>query len=206
MFFALLLSELLEELLEEMIAVGFSWIIGKVLNVLLLVALTQGTKIVIKRIIKSITYKEGNDKMEKLKNFFSTLKEKLTKNVIWSNKLTISGMASTLFMLLEGTDITNVVSSLPTLTIYGFNVMPYIIYLVLGLLAMFGVGKQGFESVKTYLERISNKEVAKEVKSQEKAKEKAIEKKTKELELKARSETKEKAKALVEAEIAKNKN
>lgn len=206
MFFALLVSELFEELLEEAIATGISWIIGKLVSVLFIVALTQGTKIIIKRVVKSITYREGNDKMAKIKNFFTKAKKVLTENVIWSNKLTISGIFASAFMLLEGVDVVNVIATLPELLVYGFNVMPYLVYGVLGLLAMFGVGKQGFESVKTYLTRIHANQEVKDAKKEAREEKKAIAKKTRELELQARANTEAKAKALVEAEKASKNN
>lgn len=206
MFFALLVSELFEELLEEAIATGISWIIGKLVSVLFIVALTQGTKIIIKRVVKSITYREGNDKMAKIKNFFTKAKKVLTENVIWSNKLTISGIFASAFMLLEGVDVVNVIATLPELLVYGFNIMPYLVYGILGLLAMFGVGKQGFESVKTYLTRIHAIQEVKDAKKEKKEEKKAIAKKTRELELQARANTEAKAKALVEAEKASKNN
>lgn len=206
MFFALLVSELFEELLEEAIATGISWIIGKLVSVLFIVALTQGTKIIIKRVVKSITYREGNDKMAKIKNFFTKAKKVLTENVIWSNKLTISGIFASAFMLLEGVDVVNVIATLPELLVYGFNIMPYLVYGILGLLAMFGVGKQGFESVKTYLTRIHANQEVKDAKKEAREEKKAIAKKTRELELQARANTEAKAKALVEAEKASKNN
>lgn len=202
MFIALLFNELFEEALEEIIAAGMSWIIGKVLNVLLLVTLTQGTKIILKRLIKSITYKEGNDKMTKFKNFFAKAKKVFTENVIWSNKLTISGWLSVGFMALEGTDVIHVIESLPELLVFGFNVMPYLVYGFLLILSAFGIGKQGLESVKTYLTRLQTKDQKKEVKKEEKEYEKLIEAKKKELMAKQEANYDAQAKALVDAERA----
>ena len=204
MFLALFLSEMFEEVLEEAIAWGFSWAIGKVLNVLFLVGLTQGTKLLIKRIAKTITYKEGHDKMAKIKQFFAKAKKVITENVVWSNKLTISGILSTTFMLLEGTDVINVISTLPELTIYGFNVMPYIIYLILGFLSIFGIGKQGFESVKTYLARVHAKDEVKAQKIADKEYKKELVAKEKELKSKQDANIKAQAKALVDADRANN--
>ena len=206
MFFALLVSELFEEFLEEAIATGITWIIGKLVSVLFIVALTQGTKIILKRIVKSITYREGNDKMAKIKNFFTKAKNILTENVVWSNKLTISGICASAFMLLEGTDVVSVIATLPELTVYGFNVMPYLVYAILGILSIVGIGKQVFESVKTYLDRIHTQEELKITKKAKNEEKKPIAKKTKELELEARAATEAKAKALVEAEKTSNNN
>lgn len=204
MFLALFLSEMFEEILEEAIAWGFSWAIGKVLNVLFLVGLTQGTKLLIKRIAKTITYKEGHDKMAKIKQFFAKVKKVITENVVWSNKLTISGILSTSFMLLEGTDVINVIATLPELTIYGFNVMPYVVYLILGVLSIFGIGKQGFESVKTYLARVHAKDEVKAQKIADKEYKKELVAKEKELKSKQDANIKAQAKALVDADRANN--
>ena len=144
--------------------------------------------------------------MAKIKNFFTKAKKILTENVVWSNKLTISGIFASAFMLLEGTDVVSVIATLPELTVYGFNVMPYLVYAILGILSIVGIGKQGFESVKTYLDRIHTQEELKITKKAKKEEKKAIAKKTKELELEARAATEAKAKALVEAEKTSNNN
>ena len=78
-FILVLILELFEEVLEEAIAVGFVWLIQKTVSVILVVTLTQTAKLLLKRIIKMITYKEGKDKMKILKNMFTFL---------WHNKLT----------------------------------------------------------------------------------------------------------------------
>ena len=77
--------ELLEELLENVIALGISSAIA-VLSTFLLVFATQGVKIGIKKIIKitfpivkAKIYKEGNDKMKLLKNYWTK---------VWGNKIT----------------------------------------------------------------------------------------------------------------------
>lgn len=206
MFLALFLSEMFEEALEDFIAWGISSMVSKVLNVLFLVGLTQGTKLFIKRIAKTITYKEGHDKMAKIKKFFAKMKKVITENVVWSNKLTISGILSTGVMLLEGTEVINVISTLPELTVYGFNVMPYVVYLILGLLSVFGIGKQGFESVKTYLARVHAKEDVKAQKIAEKEYKKELVAKEKELKSKQDANIKAQAKALVDADRANNNN
>lgn len=204
MFLALFLSEMFEEALEDFIAWGISSMVSKVLNVLFLVGLTQGTKLFIKRIAKTITYKEGHDKMAKIKQFFAKMKKVITENVVWSNKLTISGILSTSFMLLEGTDVINVIATLPELTVYGFNVMPYVVYLALGLLSIFGIGKQGFESVKTYLARVHAKDEVKAQKIAEKEYNKEIAAQEKELMAKQKANIKAQAKAVVDAKRTNN--
>ena len=90
MFFALLMSELFEEVIEEAIATGITWIIGKVVSVLLVVTLTQGTKIIIKRIVKTFTYKEGKDKMKLFKKIGKGIKN--VWNFIRGNKYSEMGL------------------------------------------------------------------------------------------------------------------
>lgn len=183
MFLALFISEMVEEMIEEVIATTITWLIGRIISVLFVILLTQGTKAigkglyrVIKRVVKSITYKEGNDKMTKIKNFFAKAKKVLTENVIYANKLTISGWASVIVMTLEGTDIINVINVLPEVSVLGFNVMPYLYVGVLAILSMFGIGKQGLESVQTYMARIKERDEAKTAKANELAKQKEVNK------------------------------
>lgn len=187
MFLALFISEMVEEMIEEVIATTITWLIGRIISVLFVILLTQGTKAigkglyrVIKRVVKSITYKEGNDKMTKIKNFFAKAKKVLTENVIFANKLTISGWISVIVMSLEGTDIINVINVLPEVSVFGFNVMPYLYIGVLALLSIFGIGKEGLESVKTYLARIKERDANKEAKANEIAKQKEVKKIAKE--------------------------
>lgn len=91
MFLALLMSELFEEVIEEAIATGITWVIGKMVSVLLVITLTQGTKIIIKRFVKTVTYKEGNDKMKVLNKIWNAIKNSCC--FCWNNKLT-AGMVS----------------------------------------------------------------------------------------------------------------
>lgn len=77
--------ELLEEALENVIALGISSAIA-VLSTFLLVFATQGVKLGIKKIIrflfpiiKSKIYREGNDKVKALKNYWTK---------VWGNKIT----------------------------------------------------------------------------------------------------------------------
>ena len=77
--------ELLEEGLENIIALGISSFIA-VLSTFFLVFATQGLKLVTKKlikflfpIVKQLIYKEGNDKMTMLKNYWTK---------VWGNKIT----------------------------------------------------------------------------------------------------------------------
>ena len=78
-FLALFVWELLEEALEEVIAMGITTLITKAISTIFVVSVTQAVKVVIKRFIKAMTYKQGDDKMKVIKNIFTFL---------WGNKLT----------------------------------------------------------------------------------------------------------------------
>lgn len=77
--------ELLEEVLENVIALGISSFIA-ILSTFLLISATQFVKIVFKKLlkllfplVKQLIYKEGNDKMTMLKNYWTK---------VWGNKIT----------------------------------------------------------------------------------------------------------------------
>lgn len=80
--FALFVWELLEEALENAIAYCISWGLTlfamKVISTIGIVVATQGIKVAIKRFlfpfIKTLTYKEGNDKMKFLQNYWTLVK------------------------------------------------------------------------------------------------------------------------------------
>jgi len=78
-FIYLFAWEMFEELIEEGIAFGITTLIAKTISIVFVVTFTQGLKVAIKRLIKTLTYKEGNDKMKLLKNYFT---------IMWGNKIT----------------------------------------------------------------------------------------------------------------------
>ena len=82
--------------------------------------------------------------------------------------------------------------------------MPYVVYLALGLLSIFGIGKQGFESVKTYLARVHAKDEVKAQKIAEKEYNKEIAAQEKELMAKQKANIKAQAKAVVDAKRTNN--
>jgi hypothetical protein len=85
--FTMFVWELVEEGLENLIAYALSSAVAifvtKALSTLAIISATQGIKVSIKRflmpLIKTLTYKEGNDKMKFLKNYFT---------LMWGNKIT----------------------------------------------------------------------------------------------------------------------
>lgn len=159
-FLYCLAIELVEELLEELIAWGFSsvitFVVTKALSAVIVVSLTQTTKLVIKKIIKHYTYKEGNDKMEKLKKFFSW---------IWANKCTLGGIATGAVTVISGIGVIDV-NSFPELLVGDFNITPVLYYGVLGILAI--VCSFFPETIEKFAKRIAEKKADKEAKAIEK--------------------------------------
>lgn len=90
--FGLLLTyEIIEELIEEAIAYTITTVIAKAVSFLLVVFLTQSIKIgakglakgitiALKPLVKKLTYKEGNDKVNKILRFIKMCKEKINDN------------------------------------------------------------------------------------------------------------------------------
>lgn len=212
----MLIWELLEEGLETFIAFVISSVcaifVVKALSTLGVVFATQGIKVAVKRflvpLIKKITYKKGNDKVEKVKKFFSW---------VWSNKKTLLGsLLAVISGVMTGIAINaDFIQLFPALTFLGVNWTAVII----GLLAFAGIelgvlGK-GFETVDQYEKRMAvlkaekeqkaiEKQAKKEIKAEEKLanqtqadKEKAKEKEIADAERKAKVEA-VKAKILAE--------
>ena len=151
--FLMVLWDFGEELLEEGIAYllgrAFAILITRAISAVIIVFSTIWLKRVIfrlvKPIIKKITYKEGNDKMNKLKKFGTWL---------FANKKTLIGTLSASIMTLSGTGVINV-SALPDLTIKGFNFTPVIYYGVLVVLALLGMFGKGFEKIEEFFARMT---------------------------------------------------
>lgn len=160
--FSVFVWELIEEGLEELIAYtitnALAIFITKAISTLAIISATQGIKLLLKRalkpIIKTLTYKEGNDKMSKIKSFFSW---------IWANKKSLLGIVSGSIMALSGAEVIDV-SALPELNIGGFNITPIIYYGILLIVALIGVFGKGFESIKEFADRIAELKAKKEQK------------------------------------------
>lgn len=150
--FSVITWEVVEELLEEVIAFWLSsavaLFITKTITTIGIFIATIGLKKLIFRIskplIKNLTYKEGNDKMTKIKKFFTW---------IFANKKTLIGTLSASVMTLSGTGVIDV-SALPDLTIKGFNFTPVIYYGVLAIFALIGVCGKGFEKIEEFFARM----------------------------------------------------
>lgn len=171
----MLIWELLEEGLETFIAFAISSVcaifVVKALSTLGVVVATQGIKVAVKRflvpLIKKITYKKGNDKVEKVKKIFSW---------VWSNKKTLLGsLLAVVSGVMTGIAINaDFIQLFPALTFLGVNWTAVII----GLLAFAGIelgvlGK-GFETVDQYEKRMAVSKAEKEQKAIEKQAKKEI--------------------------------
>lgn len=161
--FTMFVWELVEEALEGLIAYCLSSAVAifvtKALSTLFIITATQGIKVSIKRFLiplfKNLTYREGHDKMSKLKSFFTW---------IWCNKKTLIGTASVAVTTLSGTGVIDV-NSLPSLNIGGFNITPIIYYGCLAVLALLGVFGVGIEKIEDFFKRVG---LIKEQKAEEK--------------------------------------
>ena len=204
-FLALLISELFEEALEELIATTISWVIGKVINVIIIVVATQilkiaakgigkGTMIIIKRYVKILTYKEGNDKMKVLNKIGHGIKNAWI--FVWNNKLT------------------GIMVSVGVYAGYSFYLASYLPYLwanivggiAIGLVAAILSIKYGGETLTQIIDRINAKKLTKEQTKEAKlaakqAKEKDALLQAKIAELKAKKEEAEKARLEAEAKV-----
>ena len=198
--FTMFVWEMVEEALEGLIAYALSSVVAifvtKVLSTFAIVSATQGIKVTIKRFLvpffKQLTYREGHDKMSKVKKFFTWL---------WCNKKTLLGTASTAVMGLSGTGVIDVNSIMP-LYIGSFNVTPVIYYACLAVLALLGVFGVGIEKIEEFFERIGlikkekeEKQILKEAKKELKAEQKQDDTKKQEEE-KAQAEHKAKVEAV----------
>lgn len=155
--------ELVEEILESVIAEALTDLIAlfiaKVFLTFAVILSTQLVKKLLKKIlrpiIKRLTYKEGNDKVSKIKSFFQWL---------FANKKTLCGIAGAGVATLSGTGVIDV-SVLPALVVGGLNITPFIYYGVLLVVSLIGISGKGFESVKTFFERIAGVKAEKEQKA-----------------------------------------
>lgn len=187
-FCTYLAIELVEELLEELIAFGVTWVFTKAISTLTVLIITQGSKTIIKLIVKRITYKEGNDKMKALKTFWTWLK---------GNYLPILGTASAAITTLSGTGVIDV-SVLPALEIASFNITSLLYYLIFGTLSILGISKPGWQKIATYLENLGIKKAIKEDALAEKTAKKRIKAEEKEAKLSQAAQEKKTAKEAAE--------
>ena len=196
-FAVALLLEIFEEILEELFATGVSILIGKAISVLFVVAITQSTKMLIKRFIKIFTYKEGNDKMKLFKKIGESLKNIWT--FVWGNKYSELGV----IMACSFGYIGYIAFTKFVLANMFFGI---VVGLVVTVLSIVVINKASWETLKQINERLSNSLLTKE----EKAKKKEFDKKFEQTVLKLQQEQleqlKEKAKQIVIQEQRQNIN
>jgi hypothetical protein len=126
--------EIFEEVLEDGIAYCISGATALAFMTALsawgVIATTQGIKFLTKKLIfplvKRLTYKEGNDKMEKLKKF---------GNWLTANKFTLLGIGDGILIALSGIGVVDV-NLLPALLVGSLNLTPILYYVILGGLAI----------------------------------------------------------------------
>ena len=166
--FGLLLTyEIIEELIEEAIAYTITTVIAKTLSFLLVVVLTQtvkvtakglakGITVVLKPAVKKLTYKEGNDKINKILRFIDMCKEKIKENKFLNflkrNPKTILGMVSGLIASVAtgGATTCGLLVGHVELPLWANICIGIIICVVLFIANVFGVKGAGFENAKQY--------------------------------------------------------
>ena len=161
--FTMFVWELVEEGLETFIAFCVSEVIAifvvKALSTLVIIGATQGIKVCIKRflvpVVKTLTYKEGFDKMSKIKKFFTW---------IWCNKKTLLGTGAVAVTTLSATNFIPA-NELPPLTVGSVNITPFVYYACLMVIALLGVFGVGIEKIEDFFTRLGLIKAKKEEKA-----------------------------------------
>jgi hypothetical protein len=189
-FFYCLAIELVEEVLEELISLGvanvITFVVTKIFSAFIVFFGTQVIKLVIKKLIKKITYKEGNDKVEKLKKILAWVR---------ANKCTLLGVGTGVVTAISGAGLIDV-NALPPMLIGTFNLTPVLYYALLGVATI--ICSFFPETVEKFKARIEQKKAEKQTKTIENEAKKEIAKEEK-LANQTQAEQ-EKAKAKEEAE------
>lgn len=201
--FTMFIWELVEEVVENLIAFCISEVVAlfvvKALSTLAVIGATQGIKVCIKRFlvpfVKTLTYKEGHDKMSKIKKFFTW---------IWCNKKTLVGTASTAVIALSATDFIPA-GNLPMIAVGGVNITPILYYACLAILTLLGVFGVGIEKISDFFQRMGLIKAKKEEKAIIKEAEKEIAEEEKKANQTQAQQEKEQAKAKAVAEATAEK-
>lgn len=199
--FSMFVWELVEEGLESLIAYALSSAVAifvtKALSTLAIITATQGIKVGIKRFLlpyfKQMIYKEGNDKVKKVKEFFSWLN---------ANKCTVGGVTVGALTAVSGAGLVDV-SSFPAMMIGGFNLTPVLYYILLGTMAI--VCSFFPEKVAEFKARIDANKAEKEAKAIIKVAEKELANESKVANQTQAQQEKAKAKADAEAKAKAEK-
>lgn len=229
----LLTYGIIEELLEEAIAWSITALAAKALSFAVTVALTgiikvsaknsvKGLVILIKPVVKKITYRQGNDKTTKLVSFFRSIFGMDNKE---NKKVVAKNFFINLFAYLKRNvktniaTITNLISSLGAgaLTSGGFivgnvqipqwsvYVIGVIVSVVMFVITQLGVNGKGLETQEQYDARKENEAAEKSIKKadKERAKAEKAEKEAIKKQIEADEQAEEDAKkAILEAEKA----
>ena len=175
--FGLLLTyEIIEELIEEAIAYTITTVIAKTLSFLLVVVLTQtvkvtakglakGITVVLKPAVKKLTYKEGNDKINKILRFIDMCKEKIKENKFLNflkrNPKSIIGILVGFIASLAsgGATTCGLLFGKVELPLWANICVGVVVCAVLFIAIVFGVKGAGFENAKQYQGRIIAKKL-----------------------------------------------
>lgn len=174
--FGLLLTyEIIEELIEEAIAYTITTVIAKAVSFLLVVVLTQtvkvtakgitkGITIALKPVVKKLTYKAGNDKINKILRFINMCKEKVKENkfltFLKNNPKSILGIIGGLVASLASGAVTagGMYFGKVQLPLWAVIVIGVVVCVIMFVLIALGVNGAGFESpAKKALRLIANK-------------------------------------------------
>lgn len=186
--------DLVEELLEDLIATTLSGLFALLMTKALLTftIVHSGIKLSIKRIIKpfikNLTYKGGNDKMAKIKAFFSkvgnAIKQAFKYVCISNPRASVSTLVNAFSSGILGIALdSGVIEDLPNFYVGELDLIPYAIAIVIFLITEFFGIKFAFEKNSTADERkLKNKAIKEEkkalkekVKAEELAKKKELE-------------------------------
>lgn len=194
-FTLLLTYEVIEELLEESIAWAITTVAARAISFIVVVLLTQTTKITVKGLakgltvllkplVKKITYRAGNDKVDKIRRIYKTMKNAVAKFiafVVRNKKSITSTVASLLASVGAGVGADGAIVFFGvTLPEYAYYLIAAGVAIVMFALTELGIAAKGWENQKEYDERIAKEEA-------DKAEKKAL----KEAEAKAKAEQEE---------------
>lgn len=146
-FGLLLIYELIEEMLESLIAFGITTLVAKTISFLLIVFATQTIKISIKSLIrllkpfvKTVTFKEGNDKMKIVKSIFANIKAN------WKNYIGIMATIVTLALVF----LQDMMDFGIGIQVAGYNIVPFIAIILSTILSILGVCVDGVHLPKVW--------------------------------------------------------
>lgn len=181
--------------MEESIAWAITTVAARAISFIVVVLLTQTTKITVKGLakgltvllkplVKKITYRAGNDKVDKIRRIYKTMKNAVAKFIAFvvRNKKSISSTLVALVGSLGAGGFTGggMLFGGVQLPMYAYYLIGAAVAIVMFALTEMGIAAKGFENQKEYDERIAKEEA-------EKAEKKAL----KEAEAKAKAEQEE---------------